>query len=61
MNEAIFLRQEQVETLHRLALEQHGGQDGVRDPAAFESAVIHPRNVRSQALFGTPPEPPART
>jgi death-on-curing family protein len=26
-------------------LEQHGGQDGVRDPWALESAVIHPRNV----------------
>ena len=45
MSAPIFLTQEQVETLHRLALEQHGGQDGVRDPAAFESAVMHPRNV----------------
>jgi death-on-curing protein len=26
-------------------LERHGGQDGVWDPAAFESAVMQPRNV----------------
>jgi len=26
-------------------LEQHGGQDGLRDEAAFESAVLHPRNI----------------
>lgn len=45
MSDPIFLAQQQVETLHRLALEQHGGQDGLRDPGAFESAVMHPRNV----------------
>jgi death-on-curing protein len=36
---------EQVRLLHRYALEQHGGQDGLRDAAAFESAVMQPRNV----------------
>jgi death-on-curing protein len=45
MSEPTFLTLEQVEDLHRRALEQHGGQDGVRDPWALESAVIHPRNV----------------
>ena len=46
MSEApVFLSVAQVEALHRLALEQHGGQDGLRDAAAFESAVMHPRNV----------------
>lgn len=45
MNEPGFLTVEQVRTLHRMALERHGGQDGLRDPAAFESAVMHPRNV----------------
>jgi len=45
MTEPIFLTLEQVEDLHRRALELHGGQDGVRDPSALESAVIHPRNV----------------
>lgn len=43
MSEPEFLSVEQVETLHRLALERYGGQDGLRDPAGFESAVIHPR------------------
>jgi len=45
MSGAVFLTVEQVETLHRLALEQRGGQDGVRDLAAFHSAVTHPQNV----------------
>jgi death-on-curing protein len=45
MTEPAFLTLEQVTDLHSLALEQHGGQDGVRDPWALESAVIHPRNV----------------
>jgi death-on-curing protein len=40
-----FLTAEQVRNLHRQALEQHGGQDGLRDTAAFESAVVHPQNV----------------
>lgn len=43
--EPAFLTTEQVEGLHRLSLEQHGGQDGLRDQAAFESAVMQPRNV----------------
>lgn len=40
-----FLSLEQVEAIHRLALELHGGQDGIRDPAGLESAVMHPLNV----------------
>ncbi|MGH7959298.1 MAG: type II toxin-antitoxin system death-on-curing family toxin [Opitutaceae bacterium] len=40
-----FLTLEQVEALHHLALEQHGGQDGLRDRAACENAVLHPQNV----------------
>ncbi len=40
-----FLTLEQVEFLHRVSLEEHGGQDGVRDPAALESAVMQPRNI----------------
>ena len=43
--EPAFLDSVQVEILHRTALERHGGQDGVRDAAAFESAVMQPRNV----------------
>jgi death-on-curing protein len=49
MSEPTFLTQEQVETLHRLALVQHGGQDGVRDPYGLDAAVIHPRNVHYYA------------
>jgi death-on-curing protein len=40
-----FLTLDQVEALHRLALQRHGGQDGVRDPAGLESAVMQPLNV----------------
>ena len=43
--EPAFLDIPQVAVLHRTALELHGGQDGVRDQAAFESAVMQPRNV----------------
>lgn len=49
MSEPVFLTHEQVEELHRLALEQHGGQDGVRDPYALEAAVMHLRNVHFYA------------
>jgi death-on-curing protein len=45
----VFLSTGQVSALHRRALEQHGGQDGLRDAAAFESAVVHPQNVWSYA------------
>jgi death-on-curing protein len=43
--ELAFLECEQVESLHRISLDRHGGQDGIRDPAAFASAVMQPRNV----------------
>lgn len=45
MTEPTFVTLEQVEDLHRLSLDMHGGQDGIRDPGALESAAIHPRNV----------------
>jgi len=45
MSDPLFLNLEQVEILHRLGLQQHGGQDGLRDRAAFESATMHPQNV----------------
>lgn len=45
MNEPVFLTLDQVKALHRLALDRHGGQDGVRDAATLESAVMHPCNV----------------
>lgn len=45
MSGPVFLTQGQVEALHRIALEQHGGRPGVRDRYALEAAVIQPRNV----------------
>ena len=46
MSEApVFLSVAQVAALHRFALEQHGGQNGLRDAAAFESAVLQPQNT----------------
>ena len=45
MSEPVFLTEKQVQTLHRLALEQHGGQEGMRDSCTFKSAVAHPQNV----------------
>jgi death on curing protein len=49
MSEPIFLTRAQVEILHRLALEQHGGEDGVRDLHGLETAVIHPRHAHYYA------------
>lgn len=43
--EPAFLSLEEVEELHRISLEAYGGQDGLRDRAAFESAVMQPHNV----------------
>jgi death-on-curing protein len=45
MSDPVFLTIEQIKILHRLALERHGGQDGVRDPATLESATMHPCHV----------------
>ena len=45
MSEPIFISVDQIKILHRLALERHGGQDGVRDEGALESAALHPCNV----------------
>jgi death-on-curing protein len=44
-----FLSAEHVLALHQFALEQHGGQDGLRDEGAFESAVIQPQNIWAYA------------
>lgn len=45
MREPVFLALDQVRALHRIALEQYGGQDGLRDLSGLESAVMHPQNV----------------
>lgn len=40
---------EVVVEIHALGLAEHGGQDGIRDEASLESAVMHPQNV---AIYG---------
>jgi len=45
MKAPLFLSLAQVAELHRLSLEMHGGQEGLRDPAAFEAAVYQPQNT----------------
>lgn len=45
MSDPAFLTVEQVIRLHRISLDRYGGQDGLRDRATFESAVMHPQNV----------------
>ena len=45
MRDPAFLTVEQVIRLHRISLDRYGGQDGLRDRATFESAVMHPQNV----------------
>jgi death-on-curing protein len=45
MTEPLFLTLDQVRLLHQMALERHGGQEGIRDLSTLESAVMHPRNI----------------
>jgi death-on-curing protein len=41
----VFLTVAQVEAFHALALELHGGSEGLRERALFESAVAQAQNV----------------
>lgn len=45
MNEPRFVSRETVDALHRLSLEQHGGQDGLRNEHGLESALAQPQHV----------------
>ncbi|GAB1489788.1 type II toxin-antitoxin system death-on-curing family toxin [Opitutaceae bacterium] len=45
MNEPLFITREWVDALHRRSLEEHGGQDGIRNENGLESALAQPRNV----------------
>lgn len=45
MNEPVFITREWVDALHRWSLEEHGGQDGIRNEHGLESALAQPRNV----------------
>ena len=45
MDDPIFMTRGQVDALHRLSLEQHGGQDGLRNEHGLESALAQPMNA----------------
>ncbi len=45
MSEPRFLSFEQVQEIHRDAIEQFGGTLGIRDKGALDSAIFHPQNV----------------
>jgi len=45
MNEPRFVNRETVDALHRFSLEQHGGQDGLRNEHGLESALAQPWHV----------------
>jgi death-on-curing protein len=45
VTEPIFISRERVEILHRRSLSEHGGQDGIRDEHALESALAQPMQV----------------
>lgn len=45
MDDPIFMTRERVDALHRLSLEQHGGQDGLRNEHGLESALAQPMNL----------------
>ena len=52
MSEPVFLTIEQIKILHQMALERHGGQEGIRDAAMLESAAVQPCNVWLYAQGG---------
>jgi death-on-curing protein len=45
VNEPVFMTRARVETFHRRSLEEHGGQDGIRNEHGLESALAQPMNV----------------
>ncbi len=45
MNEPVFITREWVDALHQQSLEEHGGQDGIRNEHGLESALAQPQNV----------------
>ena len=49
MNEPRYVDRETVDTLHRLSLEEHGGQDGLRNEHGLESALAQPHHVFNYA------------
>lgn len=45
MKEPVWLLPEALLAAHDAQIAEHGGLDGVRDMALFESALAHPRNL----------------
>lgn len=45
MNDPVFIDRPRVEAIHRRSLEEHGGQDGIRNEHGLESALAQPMNV----------------
>lgn len=45
MTEPNFITRDTVDGLHRRSLEEHGGQDGVRDEHRLESALAQPKQA----------------
>ncbi|MEO6569026.1 MAG: hypothetical protein ABIO94_09720 [Opitutaceae bacterium] len=45
MNEPVFIARTRVEAIHRRSLEEHGGQDGIRNEHGLDSALAQPMNV----------------
>lgn len=47
MTEPVWLDAEVLLLLHRAALSEHGGLDGVRDPGLLDSALVRPMNLHA--------------
>lgn len=45
MNELRFVDRATVDALHQLSLEEHGGQDGLRNEHGLESALAQPQHL----------------
>ena len=45
MNEPVFITRERVDALHQRSLEEHGGQDGIRNEHGLESALAQPMHM----------------
>ncbi len=45
MTEPGFITRAWVDILHRMSLEEHGGQDGLRNESGLESALAQPMNL----------------
>jgi death-on-curing protein len=49
VDEPVWIRADVVLAIHRRQLAEHGGQEGIRDPALLDSALARPRNLLAYA------------